>query len=380
MPGKSRKAFSKNVETEMDAGKPQKQSLAIAYSVKNRSPKRKKMADGGAASSGTIGSHDSDSDYKSKMDDASKWEKEGKESEVNHPSLKQMWDNVFKAEGGEISASNEKRPMPDQEHDDAKMANKNKGMKPLTQDGWTDQPTVKEAQMDKKPRIQPTKPKIHTSGVFSVRDAKRFGEEEDLEKSDAPAAYAAQPPAMDDEEDAAAKGPSTPSLKMKMMAEGGNISLEQSKKSNPGHASEEMGSGPEEDEAEHPAGLEEDNDEMGPANQEFMADHFADGGPISDEDDMEHASSIAAAIMMKRAKKMADGGEVDLKENAMEQPNSYYHANEDEVLKENDDEDLWSMTDPMDSNEHGHELSDEDAHDMVSRIRAKMAKKSPMSR
>jgi len=44
--GRSKKDFSKNVATEMDAGKPQKQALAIAYSVKRRSPK-KKMYKGG---------------------------------------------------------------------------------------------------------------------------------------------------------------------------------------------------------------------------------------------------------------------------------------------------------------------------------------------
>ena len=48
MPGKSKKVFSKNVETEMDAGKPQKQALAIAYSMKKRNGK-KKMAEGGVA-------------------------------------------------------------------------------------------------------------------------------------------------------------------------------------------------------------------------------------------------------------------------------------------------------------------------------------------
>jgi hypothetical protein len=42
--GKSDKAFSHNVRAEMDAGKPQKQSLAIAYAMKR---KAKKMAGGG---------------------------------------------------------------------------------------------------------------------------------------------------------------------------------------------------------------------------------------------------------------------------------------------------------------------------------------------
>ena len=40
---KSEKAFKKNVKAEMKAGKPQKQSLAIAYSVKRAvKPKGKK--------------------------------------------------------------------------------------------------------------------------------------------------------------------------------------------------------------------------------------------------------------------------------------------------------------------------------------------------
>ena len=43
MHGKSEKAFSHNVRAEMDAGKPQKQSLAIAYAMKR---KGKKMAEG----------------------------------------------------------------------------------------------------------------------------------------------------------------------------------------------------------------------------------------------------------------------------------------------------------------------------------------------
>jgi hypothetical protein len=43
--GKSEKAFKHNVEAEMHAGKPQKQSLAIAYSMKRKG--KKKMAGGG---------------------------------------------------------------------------------------------------------------------------------------------------------------------------------------------------------------------------------------------------------------------------------------------------------------------------------------------
>jgi len=49
--GKSKEAFSKNVSTEMHAGKPMKQSLAIAYAMK----RRKKMAMGGQLASGYLG-------------------------------------------------------------------------------------------------------------------------------------------------------------------------------------------------------------------------------------------------------------------------------------------------------------------------------------
>ncbi len=38
----SKKAFSKNVEAEMNAGKPQKQAVAIAYSVKRKAASKKK--------------------------------------------------------------------------------------------------------------------------------------------------------------------------------------------------------------------------------------------------------------------------------------------------------------------------------------------------
>ena len=44
---KSEKAFKKNIATEVKAGKPVKQSVAIAYSTKRAAPK--KMCCGGKA-------------------------------------------------------------------------------------------------------------------------------------------------------------------------------------------------------------------------------------------------------------------------------------------------------------------------------------------
>lgn len=45
----SNKAFKRNIKAEMHAGKPQKQSLAIAYSTQRAASGRKKMAKGGMA-------------------------------------------------------------------------------------------------------------------------------------------------------------------------------------------------------------------------------------------------------------------------------------------------------------------------------------------
>lgn len=39
--GKSKKTFEKNIKTEVKAGKPVKQAVAIAYSEKRRSKKKK---------------------------------------------------------------------------------------------------------------------------------------------------------------------------------------------------------------------------------------------------------------------------------------------------------------------------------------------------
>lgn len=50
--GKSKTAFSHNVATEMRAGKPQKQAVAIAYSEK-----RKHMAEGGLAGDSDMMEH-----------------------------------------------------------------------------------------------------------------------------------------------------------------------------------------------------------------------------------------------------------------------------------------------------------------------------------
>lgn len=53
--GKSKQAFSQNVKTEMDAGKLQKQALAIAYATKRRNKKPAGYAKGGPVDGDTDG-------------------------------------------------------------------------------------------------------------------------------------------------------------------------------------------------------------------------------------------------------------------------------------------------------------------------------------
>lgn len=97
----SKKAIGKNIEVEMDHGKPRDQSLAIALSVQ-RKHKRKKMADGGLLSA---------KDEKRPMPD-SEFHDEAETSKV-HASTKEQ-----------LSAANESRPSLEEKHNDSKSASK----------------------------------------------------------------------------------------------------------------------------------------------------------------------------------------------------------------------------------------------------------------
>lgn len=328
---KSKKAFEHNVKAEIKAGKPQPQALAIAYSIKR---KPKKMANGG-----TVKEHEAPP-----------------------------------------SAKSEKRPMPGMMNDSGK-APKN--------DQWTDQPTVAQA---RKPSHTPLKhPKMVPSNAFSVR---LRNQEDHLEMSAEPNnGPQHQPPKEDNEIGPDRQGPKVPDMQKehnnhrKPYAKGGMINEEVSMKD------------AEDDMVEHPAGLESDDDMMKPSDEEIMADHFAEGGIAHEMDDqpepeeeIEHDASIAGAIMRKR---MADGGilshdsiysddsdQADVSRNADEDANEEDQSSFNALRKENYSETagLNKLDSPKDSNEHGHKLSDEDAHDMVSKIRKLMSKRSPITK
>lgn len=279
------------------------------------------------------------------------------------------------AEGGSVdeSASSERRPMPDQKAADAKMVSRNSAKKAPSQDSWTDTPTEKQAVMNNGRKALKIKhPRMVPSDAFSVR---LRSDEDDLQESAKP-----------------------------KLAEGGMINEEVSM-----HDAEE-------DMVEHPARLEEDDDQMAPAKDEFMADHFAHGGQvdIDEEEAIEHAASIASAIMARKkrlaqdsgshdedqAERYAEGGEikshdsiysddsdeVDLSRNADEDANEEDQLSFNALRKENysESEGLKQLDSPDDSNEHADMREDEseNKHDsrVVSAIRRKMRMKSPISR
>lgn len=88
--------------------------------------------------------------------------------------------------------------------------------------------------------------------------------------------------------------------------------------------------------------------------------------------DEERASSIADAILRKR-KKMADGGMVDLDSNSEESANVADELNMDALGKEQYDDDQLAAQ-PMDSNEEGDDI-EANRHDMVEAIRRKLRAK-----
>ncbi len=308
----------------------------------------------------------------------------GKESRAQNLaiaySVKRKASKKKMAEGGEVNedAATEHRPMPEEHDRDAAEIKHNEGKKALRDSDWTDNPTVKQAQ--KMSITKMSSPKM-VEGNLKV---KLRGQEEDLMAMH-PASPKEEPERQYDEEEPNRQGISP--HKMKMMAKGGMINEEVSM-----HDAEE-------DNEEHPAHLEEDDDQMTMPVDEYMASHFAHGGMAMEEEELEHAADIAAAIMARRksrevmdsgsadedyAERMAEGGEVDIEENEEEQPNGYYDRNEHAALKENYDQELHNVHEPEDSNEHADMREEDEENDddesIVDAIMRKMKKRSPITR
>ena len=268
---KSKKAFQENFKSEMEAGKPKDQSLAIAYSVQRKN-KRKKMADGGA-----------------------------------------------------ISAADEKRPMPDDQHNDKHMDSR-ASQKPIKQGQWDDDTYSEQA-----------------SRSFSKAPGEADADFVSDDHANADNAVTPEEMRMIREH-------------RKRMAMGGAVPSAPNKSFSPFENEEN------------------EDDAIRMNDEEHDREALARGGEVSpqDEIDEEKHASVAAAIMAKR-KRMADGGMVDLEKNSEEDLNNEDQMSFDAGLKEQYDLRQLSKQ-PIDSNEHSDDI-DSDEHDMVSSIRKKMASK-----
>lgn len=282
------------------------------------------------------------------------------------------------ARGGAVeSAATEKRPMPKQTAADSEMVARASTIKPLVDSTVLDQPTVKQARKVSKTSL--SRPPIRGSSVFTTRYRDEI--EDDLHRMDTekPDGGKSQPKSRYDDPAKTGRGPESMideerqhSSGRKAYAHGGKINEAVSMRE------------AEEDGEEDPNGLTAMQSEPRPPEDEYMADHFAEGGEVSpeDEEDLEHGASIAATIMARKKRQMfAEGGMVDIEENGSATQRSALHKqNKDALLKENYDEDFEDLDIPLES--EAVKLSDEDEHGMsrIQRIMSRMRKRSPITR
>lgn len=312
--GKSRKAMSENIKTEMDTGKPQKQSIAIAYQVQRKN--RKKKAMGGEILATTEKRADIDN-AKDNRDMAMMAEggradldmaDETADAAADAQAL-DMYKRIKRmAQGGLIEASTEKRPSAD---DDDMM----RGHEKHSQDINFHDEDEANADRDNMSRGQP-------KGSMHEQD-EQFNKEKmvtiDDEMDERDMAMRKNPPHGAPYKSPQANGPQ--GKLESMMAKGGMA---------------------------------------GPMNPKL---HEA----------MKGAKSIAEAIRMKQ--KYADGGEVDLSRNADEDFNNEDDLSWNALRKENYSEspaldDLDYDTDKS----IGHKMDDDHDMDMVDKIRKKNRK------
>jgi hypothetical protein len=98
---------------------------------------------------------------------------------------------------------------------------------------------------------------------------------------------------------------------------------------------------------------------------------YADGGVVNNPKLHEAYKTVAEHIMSKR-KKFADGGMVDLDENAEESPNNEDDMSFEALKKENyDEESMTDLEEPEDSNEKGDDREDakSDKKDRIEQMR-----------
>ena len=354
---KSKKAFDENVAKEMEAGKPQKQSLAIAFNTQKHAAPKKKMALGGAVEGETHSKpkYDRDPGAQAPKPDDRRLEKNdymaddwaGGPDPVRKPDDQRRpinaylntndWSDGEKpsrkpfAEGGEVLTSKPNAPRPSQESTESAALN---SRAPRGQ--------MSHAQMAEYHEQEAAKYRMYADGGVIAPDSR-------AQETQYPGTKARMP---DDERPA-----------------------------NSDYMSGEFDNGP--------APMRKPDDER-LSEDKYMSDYnYSQGGEVDEPDSMdqpepeadeEKEASITAAIMArKRGKKMmAEGGMVDLEANSEEQPNNEDQYSFNAVKKEQYDLSQLSKQ-PMDSNETGDDREDgeENDHDknIVGSIRRKMKSK-----
>lgn len=319
---KSKKAFAKNVETEMKSGKPQDQSLAIAFSVKRKAAK-KKMTEGGKVNESAVTEH---------RPSTQEHDKDAKElAEINRPAPKRGITNLKGPRTGKSDVFSIKPRSAAAEEDHAPR------MHPGDGDDMEKAPPSKEFMAGMMHGMKHMMAEGGDVGKQNTEDSysSYTKETKEADKANSEDSY---------------KG--SKEKNFLGLAEGGDVH------------------GDDHEDEEHDISLlspeDEHKDSIAAA---IMAKRdrklkMAEGGEISERHEHE-------------GDEMLKEGEVDLDDNAREIPNSFYHQNEDEALEENLDHDLMEKDQPEDSNEHGDKDEEEesDPHDMVSSIRRKMSVK-----
>jgi len=408
----SKQAFEHNIKAEMSAGKPQDQSLAIAYGIKKKN--KKKMASGG---------------------------------EVND------------------SVKTEARPMPSERDNDSKSVGRNSGDKALKDSQWGDDPTVRQAQKPSPTKL--SQPKQRGSDAFSGRNSEMHDDEADMTRRIKPETDRAQPVSRDNEYGPNRQGTPVPDMaaqhnnkkapynkeiedqyaidvananmkKAQSYAAGGRVEMEPKDHGDeleerddemnmqmdlaPGKHGEQPASWRDEVDAdgsgndvpdmerEHSNGRKPyymGGQTSGSADEDSAVGRYARGGNIADEimrkrkmmaeggmlseDEMDTADNAedgedtrmvyakssggSGSSDMDKMRMMADGGQVDLEGNSEEDLNNEDQMSYKAGLKEQYD--LSQLGDePEDSNEKGDDREDfaENIHDddMISEIRRRM--------
>lgn len=343
--GKSKKSISKNIATEMSHGKPPKQSIAIALQTA-RSVRKKKSRGGEIKAAAGRPSADNARDAREMTMMAQGGMADISDHKITADSVTpEELDMIHRhrmAQGGEIRAASS-RPVADDQ--DARG-----------EDMLDSHPTMDGDELDAR------KESMRGNSIDSAKDRREM----DMMR---------RPMARGGEVNVWEENMSRNSIDNAASERDENML--DSKPTRSGPELRAAGGRPSADSAK----TDRDEDMMLQHGQPDVYSkegriNYAKGGYVDAEMDDEPLS-VTRAIMKR--KRMADGGEVDLNRNADEDLNEEdqlsFKAGRQQSYSEKAG--LDALDSPLDSNEHGDELSDEDEHakPMIARLRAKIKAK-----